>query len=327
MSGRTNLAIIGSGYMGKIYQNACMELSNQDGYESYYKHDLPQLLRDFKLQAIVDPSFKNSPPLKTNGIRYFTSVDEMLSDSELEINAAVVATPISTHLSIAEKLIKNNVSLLIEKPVCETAREVKRLIYLARKYQVQIMPGHVERYNPVTLDAIEAVKYKIYGKVENYTLLRTSPKPDRVKDNLIIDKLVHDLDLVQCIFGRFSITDIETEKISNEILKCVVHTRHKKGFHGRIVSSWLTREKERKISIEFERGLLEGDFVEKNLKIDRFMELTKQVSCYQNNQIKDQLVDFIAYKHKLIKTLVNIQDALKTALMIDEINRRIYSEL
>ncbi|RKX85747.1 MAG: hypothetical protein DRP70_11210 [Spirochaetes bacterium] len=323
MSNKTNFAIVGSGYMGRVYQKACLELSSQSGYESYYKHDLPELLRDFQLKAIVDVSFQKDKPPESSGINFFGSVDEMLQNKDSGINAAVIATPINTHAEIAEKLIRNNISLLIEKPVCETAKEVKRLIYLSKKYQVRIMPGHVERYNPVTLDAAEAVKYKIYGKVLKYSFSRTSPKPERVKDGLIIDKLVHDLDLVQCIFGAFSIADVEVEKVDNEIMKCIVHTRHKKGYSGEIISSWISSEKERRVTIEFERGFLDGDFIRKNLGINRYMELAKQVSCYQNNQIKDQLVDFIAYKHKFIKTLVNIQDALKSAYLIDEINERI----
>jgi len=158
MSNKTNFAIVGSGYMGRIYQKACLELSSQSGYESYYKHDLPELLRDFQLKAIVDVSFQKDKPPESSGINFFGSVDEMLQNKDSGINAAVIATPINTHAEIAEKLIRNNISLLIEKPVCETAKEVKRLIYLSKKYQVRIMPGHVERYNPVTLDAAEAVK-------------------------------------------------------------------------------------------------------------------------------------------------------------------------
>ncbi len=323
MSKKTNFAIIGSGYMGKIYHNACLELGKQKGYESYYKYGLPKLLKDFKLKAIVDIAFDDSKPKKEKGIKYFSSVDKMLLDKDLNINAAVVATPIKTHAEIAEKLIRNNISLLIEKPVCETAREVKKLISLSKKYQVRIMPGHVERYNPVTLDSQEAVKYKIYGKVVNYTLSRTSPKPKRVKEDLIIDKLIHDLDLVQCIFGTYSISDVEVKRVKNKIMKCIVHTKHKKGYSGKIISSWMTTKKKRSITIEFEQGFLDGDLVEKTLNINRYMELTKQVSGYKNNQIKDQLVDFIAYKHKLIRTMVNMQDALKAAYLIDEINRRI----
>ncbi len=316
MCDKTNLAIIGYGYIGNIYKNACDELCRQKKYETYYKYDLPTLLENFKLKAIVDPKLKTE---KRNGIYYFNSIDNLLERKDLKINAAVIATPIKTHFNIAGKLIKNNISLLIEKPVCENGAEVRKLINLSKKHKVRIMPGHVERYNPVTYDVKEAVKYRIYGKVRDYRFIRTGSKPARVTDNLLIDKLVHDLDLVQCIFGNFKISNVKIRKVDNEIMECNLCTTHNRGYKGEIFSSWITDEKQRKITINFERARLNGDLIEKRLVINRFMEFSKEITGYKNNQIKDQLVDFIAYKHHQIRTLVNMQDALKSALAIDEI--------
>jgi len=323
MDSKTDLAIIGYGYMGEIYKRACIELYNQENIETYYKYDLPGMLKGFKLKAIVDTKFAESYHMPEDGIWYFNSIDAMLEQDDLTINAAVIATPIKTHFEIAKKLILSSISLLIEKPVCESAKEVKELIAISKKNQVRIMPGHVERYNPVTLDASEAVKYRMYGKVVSYNFLRTSSKPKRVNESLIIDKLVHDLDLVQSIFGKYKISDINVIKEQNEIMECTICTIHKKGYQGEIVSSWLSDEKKREITIKFEHGMLKGDLLSKKIDVDRYMELSKQISGYKNNQIKDQLVDFIAYKHKLIKTLVSMKDALKSAHLIDEILRRV----
>lgn len=327
MEGKTHLAIIGYGYMGIIYKNACIDLYNHNNIETYYKYNLPEILKGFKLVAIVDIKFSNSYYNPEDGIWYFNSIESMLGHDELKINTAVVSTPIKTHFKIAKKLILNNISLLIEKPVCETANEVKNLIAVSKKYKVRIMPGHVERYNPVTLDAAEAVKYRMYGKVLSYSFLRTSLKPERVEESLIIDKLIHDLDLVQCIFGKYRIQDIRVKKAGNEIMECIIYTSHKKGYQGKIISSWLKEEKIRTVTIKFERGTLKGDLINKKIDIDRYMELSKQISGYKNNQIKDQLVDFIAYNNKLIKTLVNMKDALHAAHLIDEINRKIGNEI
>jgi len=173
--------------MGEIYKKACIELYNQEKIETYYKYDLPGILKGFRLKAIVDTKFTASYYKQEYGICYFNSIDAMLEQNDLKINAAVISTPIKTHFEIAKKLILDNISLLIEKPVCETAKEVKELIAISKKYQVRIMPGHVERYNPVTLDAAEAVKYRMYGKVVSYRFLRTSSKPKRIKDSLIIE--------------------------------------------------------------------------------------------------------------------------------------------
>lgn len=323
MDTRTHFAIIGYGYMGKIYKTASLELYNQKNIETYYKYDLPRILKGFRLKAIVDTGFSASQYIQEDDIWHFNSVDAMLEQRDLNIDAAVVATPIRTHFELAKKLIRNKISLLIEKPVCETAKEVKELITLSKRYHVRIMPGHVERYNPVTLDAAEAVKYRMYGKAHKYTLLRTSSKPKRVKESLLIDKLIHDLDLAQCIFGKFKISDIQVKRDHQEIMECIIYTNHRKGYQGKIISSWLGKEKERTITVTFERATLQGDLIEKRIDIDRYMELSKQISGYKNNQIKDQLVDFIAYKHKMIKTLVTMQDALRSAYLIDEIIRRV----
>lgn len=319
---KTYFAIIGFGYMGKIYKNACFELYNRENIESYYKYDLPEMLKEFKLKAIVDTSFTRPYYDNDEDIWYFNSVDSMLEMPDLNINTAVISTPIKSHFDIAKRLIQNKISLLIEKPVCETAKEVKELINYSRKKRVRIMPGHIERYNPVTLDAVEAVKFPVYGKPEKYCFRRTSLKPERVKESILIDKLVHDLDLVQCIFGRYKIIDIHVKRDHSEIMECTVFTKHSGGLKGKIVSSWLIEEKKREIEIDFKYGRFTGDLIDKKVYINRFKEISKEISTYNNNQIKDQLVDFIAYVQKKTRTLVNMNDAVKAGHLIDEIIRR-----
>ena len=326
MKTETNLAIIGYGYMGNIYKKACFELYDRKNVELYYKYDLPGMLEDFCLKAIVDTAFNESVYNPEEDIWYYHSIEELLNSRDLAIDAAIVSTPIKTHFNIASKLIKHRISLLIEKPVCETAKEVRELIRLARKNKVRLMPGHVERYNPVTIDATEAVKFKVYGKVKEYTFTRESAKPQRVKDNIIIDKLIHDLDLAECIFGKYRITDVQARKNNGEIMECIITTRHREGYRGRIVSSWLVKNKKRELIINFERGILECDLIEKRINVMRLNEFSKKISGYKNNQIKDQLVDFIAYKNKYIKTLVTMKNALNAAFTIDKIIRRVDNE-
>ncbi len=323
MDAKTNLAIIGYGYMGKVYKKACFELYDKAKLESYYKYDLPVLLKDFRLKAVVDTGFDGCHHDEREGIWYFNSLRSFLDHRDLQVHAAVVATPIPTHYEIARILAQHRISLLVEKPVCETAKRIKNLISLAKKNRIKIMPGHVERYNPVTLEAAEAVTYRMYGKLRTYRFLRESAKPERVKEGLILDKLIHDLDLVHRIIGKFSITDIQVKRIDGEIRECILSTAHRRGITGEIVSSWLAREKKREVTMEFERGSLRGDLIHKVVHIDRYMELVKTISGYRNNQIKDQLVDFIAYLNNYGRTLVTMRDALESAYLIDEINRKV----
>ena len=319
-SGRIRLAIIGYGYMGHIYRKAFRELKDERQGENYYKVDLNELISGVELIAVVDPSTsaEDHMELQQSGIAIFTDIDGLFS-SDLEIDAAVIASPITTHFGIARSCLERGLPLLIEKPVCPTKSQISQLARMARSRRLVVFPAHVERYNPVCLDAREYVKYRIMGKVRAYSLRRCSARPERVRESLIIDKLIHDVDLVHSIFGPFKVRAVEVKRQGNEIMQIEVTTSHCRGYSGSILSSWLVEEKERSIQIDFERGRLHGDLLEKKLKVFRQREFSKEITGYGNNQIKDQLLDFLACLHHPTRPLVTIRDALVAARVIDRV--------
>lgn len=317
---RVRLAIIGYGYMGHIYHKAFRELKDERQGENYYKIDLEELISGVDLVAVVDPSInqEDHSELQSCGIPVFKNTCALF-ESGLEVDAAVLASPISTHFDIARTCLERGLSLLIEKPVCPTKVQIAQLARIARTRKLVVFPAHVERYNPVCLDAREYVKYRIMGKVRSYSLRRCSAKPERVRESLVIDKLIHDVDLVHSIFGPFKVKDVKAIRQGNEVMQIEVTTSHFKGYSGSIFSSWLVDEKERSIQVEFERGRLQGDLLEKKLRVFRSQEFSKEITGYGNNQIKDQLLDFLACLHHPTRPLVNIRDALKAAQVIDRV--------
>lgn len=314
------LAIIGYGYMGHIYRKAYRELKDERQGENYYKIDLDELISGVELVAVVDPAISGEDlnELQKNGISIFTNI-EGLFRSDLKVDAAVIASPIATHFDSARVCLEQGLSLLIEKPVCPTKSQIAQLARMAKLRRLVVFPAHVERYNPVCLDAREYVRYRIMGKVRGYSLRRCSAKPERVRESLIIDKLIHDVDLVHSIFGPFKVQAVKAIRQGNEIMQIEVTTAHFKGYSGSILSSWLIEEKERSIQVEFERGRLHGDLLQKKLKVFRSREFSKEITGYGNNQIKDQLLDFLACLHHPTRPLVTIRDALKSAQVIDRV--------
>lgn len=315
----TRLALVGCGYMGGIYRRAYEEIRAGGHAEDYYKGDLPRWLRGLRLVAVVDPL-----PVRAPGCRWFASVDDLLA-SGLRVDCAILATPIPTHYPLARQLIEHGVHLLIEKPVSETAVEVRSLVRLAARRGVRIMPGHIERYNPVTLDVRETVCYRMYGRLRKYTFLRTGKRPGRVLADLVLDKLIHDIDLVHCTVGPFRVERLSVRRRGGQIVECTLDTRHRNGVTGRIFSSWIVAEKRRQLEFEFERATLYGDLVKKTLRIRRHSEMPKEITGYRNNQIRDQLADFIHFlysRNERIKPLVAMSDALASAKILDEIRAR-----
>jgi len=311
---------VGYGYMGHIYRKAFGDLKDQRLGENYYKIDLDALLSRVSLTSVVDPSVSREDEqlLREGGIAVFKDIGDLLSSPSAP-DAAVISSPIGTHYGIAKAFLERGASILVEKPVCPTETQIRSLAKLAKAHRCSIFPAHVERYNPVCLDAKEYVGYKIMGAVRGYSMRRCSPKPERVRESLIVDKLIHDIDLIHSIFGPFKVRAVGAHRVDGDIREVSVTTVHRGGYEGSILSSWLVEEKERSIQIEFDRGRLYGDLLQKKLRVFRKSEFSKEITGYGNNQIKDQLLDFIATLHYPTRPLVRIEDAIRAAKVIDRI--------
>ena len=72
--------------------------------------------------------------------RGFSDVEEMLS--EIDLDVLHVCTPVKSHREIAELGIKAGVSLIVEKPLSQTAAETKLLYELADRHRVSLLPVH-----------------------------------------------------------------------------------------------------------------------------------------------------------------------------------------
>ncbi len=74
-----------------------------------------------------------------------TSLDEFAG----LIDAASVATPTSSHFSIAQDLLTRGKHLLIEKPITETTAEARELAGLAAARGLVLQVGHVDHSSSI----------------------------------------------------------------------------------------------------------------------------------------------------------------------------------
>ncbi len=95
-----------------------------------------------KVVAVFDISKTNADSLarKYPGSKSFNRLEEMLP--EVRIDALHICTPTETHQQIAEIAVTQNVNLLIEKPILQTAEETVSLYDLALKHQILLCPVH-----------------------------------------------------------------------------------------------------------------------------------------------------------------------------------------
>ncbi|MBP5771440.1 MAG: Gfo/Idh/MocA family oxidoreductase [Bacteroidaceae bacterium] len=129
-------------------------------------------------------------------VKAMTSLDTILKDDEVK-GIFVSASP-SAHFTIASQILKSGKSLFIEKPPCQTLRELDALIDLQRLYGSPVaMVGLQKRYAP----AVQILQKRLRKEhLINYDLnYLTGAYPE---GNALFDLYIHPLDLVCFLFGK-----------------------------------------------------------------------------------------------------------------------------
>jgi protoporphyrinogen oxidase/predicted dehydrogenase len=124
------VAVVGLGYWGP---NLARNLA-----------DLPQ----FELAALCDlrPSVLDAAASRYPGVQTTVSFDDVLADDG--IDAVLVATPVSTHFSLARQALEAGKHVFVEKPLAVRSDEVRELTALASQKSLVLMPGHTFLYSP-----------------------------------------------------------------------------------------------------------------------------------------------------------------------------------
>ncbi|WP_286681035.1 Gfo/Idh/MocA family protein, partial [Methanoculleus sp. DTU007] len=122
------------------------------------------------------------------GATVSSSIEDLLGG----VDAVSVCVPTSYHFEIAEQVLDAGVSLLIEKPICATADESRRLIQMIPDGLVTGI-GHIERFNPILPEIKKIVRNPLYIEIK-----RHNPASARVNSSSVVeDLMIHDVDIVR----------------------------------------------------------------------------------------------------------------------------------
>ena len=127
------------------------------------------------------------------GTRAFRDMDDLLA----LVEAVTVAVPTPAHAEVGLRALNRQVPVLMEKPLASTLAEADDLIAAARRHQVQLQVGHIERYNR----ALRAAEVYLDGPryIESLRLAPFQPRGTDVA--VVLDLMIHDLDLVLHLTG------------------------------------------------------------------------------------------------------------------------------
>jgi UDP-N-acetylglucosamine 3-dehydrogenase len=318
------IGIVGMGKMGNFHLAALRQLA-QGSHEDYYKGGVTSQLRKIRICGLCDSSRVRLDAHPT--IAGYESLHALITEQKPHI--VVIASPTQTHWQLAKEALASGVHTFVEKPLVTRIAELDDLIAVANTNGCRLMSGHVERYNPVAIKIVSLLSEKRL-KVKSYSFVRSQPHDPRIPDDIISDKLIHDLDLALYFFGPITaVTVKEVKFVADQPYQIRVETIHKNNIRGNIFVSWLVSDdaKKREVAVSCAGMTVRGDFTGKRLVVNG-----EPIDCEVpgmirplNNQIKDELVDFIMHcsepetAGERIKPLLTLDEIMQSVSLIDTI--------
>lgn len=165
-------AVVGVGYLGAFHAQKYAALPGVD------------------LVGVADSNPARAAEVASAcGCRAFSDHRELLG----RVDAVSVVVPTRYHHQVARDFLANNVHVLVEKPITTSIEQADELIGLADANRLVLQVGHLERFNPVLLAAVEKVTKPLF--VESVRVAPFGPRGTDV--NVVLDLMIHDIEIIQ----------------------------------------------------------------------------------------------------------------------------------
>lgn len=172
--------LIGAGYWGR---NWLRELRKTD---------------TVKLVGVVDPAIAGPEDLgltPQDGVTCYSS----LATVDVAVDAAIIATPASTHYAIVSTLVLKGPRVehvLLEKPATTNTKEMHRLASLVVGANLHVMVGHTYLHNEALQQVANATFLPNFGQLVTLHTKRTNWGPVRPDVAVHWDLAPHDVSMV-----------------------------------------------------------------------------------------------------------------------------------
>ena len=199
--------------------------------------------------------------------------------AEADLDAVVIASPTTTHLTLALAALERGVAALVEKPLAATPDEAATLVDAARSSGVPLQVGHIERFNPAVLELGRLLHEGSWlSSVYSITSRRAGPFPARIRDvGVTVDLATHDVDILSWIAGErpsrvYAETAQRIHATNEDLLFGLLH--FPSGATGMLDVNWLTPAKRRQLLVVGEEGMFELDYLTQRLTFTRATDTT-----------------------------------------------------
>jgi len=130
------------------------------------------------------------------------SVAATLDEGLAACDAAIVATPVPTHVPIATAVLRAGRDLFLEKPATETAAEAAAMVALAEGAGCIAQVGLYFRFHPKAAALRRMVSDGVFGRLHHIGARFSGVKRARGDSGALLNDAVHFADLVPWIAGE-----------------------------------------------------------------------------------------------------------------------------
>lgn len=267
------LGIIGLGHMGGYHASICQQ------------SPLIELI------GVADVNASNLEKIKIPTTIKTTNYQDWLD----KVDGVIIAVPTEAHYPIAKDCLLNGKHILLEKPLTKTIAQAEELIKIAQQKKLALHVGHVERFNGTVqeLKKIIDTPYLIESR-------RLGPFNPRVqKDSVILDLMIHDLDIVLNLVGS-PIKNINAHGHKIFTQSCdfaSVHIAFENGVIAHLVASRASQIKARTMIIHQKNAFISLDFTTQDLSIHRQGSSSIQIGSDQLKYKQEVLIERL-FVHK-----------------------------
>jgi predicted dehydrogenase len=165
----------------------------------------PNLVRNFMLApgsavtSVCDLRAERLTPLQKlyPGIKISTQSAGLINDPE--VDAVVIATPVSSHFELAMDALRAGKHVLVEKPLAATSDQARRLIDEAAKRRLVLLVDHTFVYTDAVRKMRELISSGALGEIYYYDAVRVNLGLFQHDVNVIWDLAIHDLSIMDFV--------------------------------------------------------------------------------------------------------------------------------
>jgi predicted dehydrogenase len=246
-----NVCIIGYGYWGP---NLCRNFSNANGYN---------------LSTICDLNNQNLAKARKNypGVKIYKNFKEAIKINKYDL--IVLATPTSTHYTLAKFILEKSINLLVEKPLCLSVKRHSDLNKIAKRNNVKIFIDFPFIFSGSIKYVKNIIDKKKFGKLKSIESYREQA-PVRVDSNVLWDLSIHDISIVKYLLGENKLNVLNIYKKNSKKFnydQIQINISNSAGLNIFIKNNWKSPTKIRLMKFVFEQATIYCDENETLYKI------------------------------------------------------------